>query len=288
MGSTAQWGDRIRVERAPMTFAPVAPKTGLSELVVDNVTRIFEGSPGNRHTVALSDASFTAKPGEFLSIIGPSGCGKSTLFNIIAGLDTPTSGEVMINGSPIVGQQGHVGYLLQKDLLLPWRSVLGNVVIGMEIAGVNKAKAAEIALPLLEAYGLGEFASHRPDQLSGGMRQRAALLRTILFNRDVILLDEPFGKLDAQTRATMQEWLLDLWDDFQKTVVFVTHDIDEAIYLSDRVIVMSPRPGRIISDLPIEIDRPRKSSVVTSTEFIAMKAQILALLHPTSHAEVLQ
>jgi ABC-type nitrate/sulfonate/bicarbonate transport system ATPase subunit len=118
------------------------------------------------------------------------------------------------------------------------------------------------------------------------MRQRAALLRTILFNRDVILLDEPFGKLDAQTRGTMQEWLLDLWDDFQKTVVFVTHDIDEAIYLSDRVIVMSPRPGRIIADLPVDIERPRKPGIVTSTEFITMKASILALLHPSNNQEV--
>ncbi len=262
--------------------------TGLSELTVESVTRVFGSASGRQETIALREASFTARPGEFLSIIGPSGCGKSTLFNIIAGLDTPTSGSVAINGSSIVGQQGHVGYLLQKDLLLPWRSVLNNVVIGMEIAGVSKAKARQIAIPLLEAYGLGEFMNHRPDQLSGGMRQRAALLRTVLFNRDVILLDEPFGKLDAQTRATMQEWLLDLWDDFQKTVVFVTHDIDEAIYLSDRVIVMSPRPGRIIADLPVEIERPRKPGVVTSREFITMKAEILALLHPANHSEVTQ
>ncbi|MDQ1576474.1 MAG: NitT/TauT family transport system ATP-binding protein [Microbacteriaceae bacterium] len=269
-----------------MTIAPEVPRTGLAELTVDNVTRTFAGATGGTETVALREASFSAKPGEFLSIIGPSGCGKSTLFNIIAGLDMPSSGGVAINGSSIVGQQGHVGYLLQKDLLLPWRSVLNNVVIGMEIAGVSKAQAREIAMPLLEAYGLGEFAHHRPDQLSGGMRQRAALLRTVLFNRDVILLDEPFGKLDAQTRATMQEWLLDLWDDFQKTVVFVTHDIDEAIYLSDRVIVMSPRPGRIVADLPVELDRPRKPSVVTSTEFTSMKANILALLHPSNDREV--
>jgi ABC-type nitrate/sulfonate/bicarbonate transport system ATPase subunit len=269
-----------------MTIAAVSPRTGLSELAVSNVSRVFAGSAKSQQTIALQDASFTARPGEFLSIIGPSGCGKSTLFNIIAGLDTPTSGSVAINGSPIVGQQGHVGYLLQKDLLLPWRSVLNNVVIGMEIAGVPKTKAREIAMPLLEAYGLGDFVNHRPDQLSGGMRQRAALLRTILFNRDVILLDEPFGKLDAQTRATMQEWLLDLWDDFQKTVVFVTHDIDEAIYLSDRVIVMSPRPGRIIADLPVDIERPRKPGIVTSTEFITMKASILALLHPSNNQEV--
>jgi ABC-type nitrate/sulfonate/bicarbonate transport system ATPase subunit len=271
-----------------MTTATAAPQTGLSELAVTNVTRVFEGSAKAKETIALQDASFTAKPGEFLSIIGPSGCGKSTLFNIIAGLDIPSSGSVEINGAPIVGQQGHVGYLLQKDLLLPWRSVLNNVVIGMEIAGVTKSKAREIAMPLLEAYGLGEFANHRPDQLSGGMRQRAALLRTILFNRDVILLDEPFGKLDAQTRATMQEWLLDLWDDFQKTVVFVTHDIDEAIYLSDRVIVMSPRPGRIIANLPVDLERPRKPGIVTSSAFTTMKADILALLHPTNNQEVFQ
>jgi ABC-type nitrate/sulfonate/bicarbonate transport system ATPase subunit len=271
-----------------MTIAALSPRTGLSELTVSNVTRVFAGSAKSQETIALHDASFTAGPGEFLSIIGPSGCGKSTLFNIIAGLDAPTSGEVEINGSPIVGQQGHVGYLLQKDLLLPWRSVLNNVVIGLEIAGVPKVKARDIAMPLLEAYGLGDFVNHRPDQLSGGMRQRAALLRTILFNRDVILLDEPFGKLDAQTRATMQEWLLDLWDDFQKTVVFVTHDIDEAIYLSDRVIVMSPRPGRIIANLPVGLERPRKPSIVTSTEFITMKADILALLHPANNQEVFQ
>jgi ABC-type nitrate/sulfonate/bicarbonate transport system ATPase subunit len=263
-----------------MTSAIAAPsaRTELSELTVNHVTCIFPGASGGE-TVALREVSFTARPGEFLSIIGPSGCGKSTLFNIIAGLDMPTSGGVEINGSSVIGQQGHVGYLLQKDLLLPWRSVINNVVIGMEIAGVPKSKARRIAMPLLEAYGLADFAHHRPDQLSGGMRQRAALLRTVLFNRDVILLDEPFGKLDAQTRATMQEWLLDLWDDFQKTVVFVTHDIDEAVYLSDRVIVMSPRPGRIISDIPIELDRPRKPAIVTSPEFIAMKAEILALLH---------
>jgi ABC-type nitrate/sulfonate/bicarbonate transport system ATPase subunit len=256
---------------------PVPHSTQQSDLTVTNLTRIFT-APDGTETRALVDASFTAKPGEFLSIIGPSGCGKSTLFNAVAGLDQPTSGDISINGSPIVGQQGHVGYLLQKDLLLPWRSVLGNVTIGLEVSGVSKKRANEIALPMLQAYGLGEFVNHRPDQLSGGMRQRAALLRTILFNRDVILLDEPFGKLDAQTRATMQEWLLDLWDDFQKTVVFVTHDIDEAIYLSDRVIVMSPRPGRIIAELPVHLDRPRKPAVVTSARFIDLKTEILDLL----------
>ncbi|HEY0249828.1 MAG TPA: ABC transporter ATP-binding protein [Gryllotalpicola sp.] len=263
------------------TALPTAPaRTGRAELKIEGVSREFVSHTGAT-TVALENASVTVRPGEFLSIIGPSGCGKSTLFNIVAGLDMPSAGNVAINGEPIIGQQGHVGYLLQKDLLLPWRSVLNNVIIGMEVAGVPKRTARSIAMPFLEAYGLKDFVHHRPDQLSGGMRQRAALLRTVLFNRDVILLDEPFGKLDAQTRATMQEWLLDLWDDFQKTVVFVTHDIDEAVYLSDRVIVMSPRPGRIIADIPIELERPRKSGIVTSPEFVELKTTILSLLHPS-------
>jgi ABC-type nitrate/sulfonate/bicarbonate transport system ATPase subunit len=264
-----------------MTIAtPDAPPLlGRAELRIDGLTRDFVARGGDR-TVALAATTFTVGAGEFVSIIGPSGCGKSTLFNIVAGLDQPTAGDVRINGESIVGQQGHVGYLLQKDLLLPWRSVLNNVVIGMEISGVPRRRAREIAMPFLEAYGLKDFADHRPDQLSGGMRQRAALLRTVLFNRDLILLDEPFGKLDAQTRATMQEWLLDLWDDFKKTVVFVTHDIDEAVYLSDRVLVMSPRPGRVIAEIPIALQRPRKASIVTSDEFVAYKNRILGLLHP--------
>jgi len=263
------------------TVTPDAPPLiGRADLRIDDVARDFVSRRGDT-TVALTDTSFTVGPGEFVSIIGPSGCGKSTLFNIIAGLDQPTGGDVRINGESIVGQQGHVGYLLQKDLLLPWRSVINNVIIGMEISGLSKRRAREIAMPFLEAYGLKDFADHRPDQLSGGMRQRAALLRTVLFNRDVILLDEPFGKLDAQTRATMQEWLLDLWDDFKKTVVFVTHDIDEAIYLSDRVIVMSPRPGRIVAEIPIALQRPRKPSIVTGADFVAYKDQILGLLHPS-------
>jgi len=263
-----------------MTIAPTGapPKSGRAELRIDGVSREFVAKSGAT-TVALSDTSVTVRPGEFLSIIGPSGCGKSTLFNIVAGLDLPTGGDVAINGESIVGEQGHVGYMLQKDLLLPWRSVLNNIIIGMEVSGMPKRRARELAMPFLEAYGLAEFADHRPDQLSGGMRQRAALLRTILFNRDVILLDEPFGKLDAQTRATMQEWLLDVWDDFQKTVVFVTHDIDEAVYLSDRVVVMAPRPGRVIADIPITLDRPRKPGIVTSDAFIAYKNRIFSLLH---------
>jgi ABC-type nitrate/sulfonate/bicarbonate transport system ATPase subunit len=248
------------------------PEAEAAQLVVDGVSRRFSRPDGG--TVdALVDADLRVREGEFISLIGPSGCGKSTLFNLIAGLDEPTDGRIVIDGTDRSGQQGLVGYMLQKDLLLPWRTVLDNVVLGLEIGGVKKKEAQDIARPLLTTYGLGDFLDRYPAQLSGGMKQRAALLRTILFNRDIILLDEPFGALDAQTREHMQEWLLDLWDDFRKTVLFVTHDIDEAIYLSDRVFVMSARPGRIVAEIPITLDRPRKPSIVTSDEFIRLKAE---------------
>jgi ABC-type nitrate/sulfonate/bicarbonate transport system ATPase subunit len=242
-----------------------------AQLVVEDVSRTFP-SPDGGVVQALVGANLRVKEGEFISLIGPSGCGKSTLFNLIAGLDEPTAGSIKMDGVERNGQQGLVGYMLQKDLLLPWRTVLDNVVLGLEIGGVKRKDAYEIAKPLLQTYGLGGFMDRYPSQLSGGMKQRAALLRTILFNRDIILLDEPFGALDAQTREHMQEWLLDLWDDFKKTVLFVTHDIDEAIYLSDRVFVMSARPGRIVAEIPITLDRPRKPSIVTSDEFVALKA----------------
>nr|WP_325209897.1 ABC transporter ATP-binding protein [Salinibacterium sp.] len=262
-----------------MTIAPspaLPPMDAMSppsaQLVVDDVSRYFQ-SPDGSLVEALVGANLQVREGEFISLIGPSGCGKSTLFNLIAGLDEPSSGRIVVDGVERNGQQGLVGYMLQKDMLLPWRTVLDNVVLGLEIGGIKKKEAYAIAKPLLETYGLGSFMDRYPSQLSGGMKQRAALLRTILFNRDIILLDEPFGALDAQTREHMQEWLLDLWDDFQKTVLFVTHDIDEAIYLSDRVFVMSARPGRIVAEMPITLPRPRHSSISTSPEFVALKAE---------------
>jgi ABC-type nitrate/sulfonate/bicarbonate transport system ATPase subunit len=168
--------------------------------------------------------------------------------------------------------------MLQKDLLLPWRTVLDNVVLGMEIQGVPLRAARERALPLLRRYGLSGFEYLYPNALSGGMRQRAALLRTLLFDTDVILLDEPFGALDAQTKLQMQEWLLQLWSDFGKTVIFVTHDVDEAIYLSDEVYVMATRPGRIVESIPVTIARPRARGATLKPEFIAIKEHCLNLL----------
>jgi ABC-type nitrate/sulfonate/bicarbonate transport system ATPase subunit len=249
----------------------------MSHLSIRGVSRRFD-APGGASVLALDGTSIEIPSGTFVSIIGPSGCGKSTLFNIIAGLDRPTEGQVLLAGEVCTGQQGLVGYMLQKDLLLPWRTILGNIVLGLEIAGVRRRQRESLAYRFLAHYGLAGFEDRYPTQLSGGMRQRAALLRTILFNREVLLLDEPFGALDALTRAQMQEWLLDMWDDLGKTVLFVTHDIDEAVYLSDVVYVMSPRPGRIVDRLDIDLPRPRKPAIVTSSRFTELKEVALGLL----------
>jgi NitT/TauT family transport system ATP-binding protein len=252
------------------------------KLCVDNVGMTFKTSTTSKAPAgafhALAPVTLDIPQGRFVSLIGPSGCGKSTIFNIIAGLLEPTSGRVLIDGVDATGTIGRVGYMLQKDLLLPWRTVLDNVILGMEIQGVSLKTARERALPLLHRYGLSGFEYLYPNALSGGMRQRAALLRTLLFDTDVILLDEPFGALDAQTKLQMQEWLMQLWSDFGKTVLFVTHDVEEAIYLSDEVHVMGTRPGRIIETIPIALARPRIRTSALAPEFLTLKERCLDLL----------
>jgi ABC-type nitrate/sulfonate/bicarbonate transport system ATPase subunit len=243
---------------------------------LDGVGMAFPTPTGEFRAVAPLDLAI--ETGSFVSLVGPSGCGKSTLFNIIAGLQQPTEGRVLIDGEDATGTIGRVGYMLQKDLLLPWRTVLDNVILGMEIQGVATSAARERALPLLQRYGLAGFENLYPSSLSGGMRQRAALLRTLLFDTDVILLDEPFGALDAQTESHMQEWLMQLWADFGKTVVFVTHDVEEAIFLSDTVHVMGTRPGRVVETIPVSIARPRARASTLTPEFIAIKQRCLDLL----------
>jgi ABC-type nitrate/sulfonate/bicarbonate transport system ATPase subunit len=247
------------------------------KLCVDDVSMTFRTPSGAFH--ALAPVTLAIPQGRFVSLIGPSGCGKSTIFNVIAGLLEPSGGRVIIDGVDATGTIGRVGYMLQKDLLLPWRTVLDNVILGMEIQGVPLAEARARALPLLNRYGLNGFEYLYPNSLSGGMRQRAALLRTLLFDTDVILLDEPFGALDAQTKLQMQEWLLQLWSDFGKTVLFVTHDVEEAIYLSDEVHVMGTRPGRIIETIPVALPRPRIRSSSLSPEFLVIKERCLKLLN---------
>ena len=243
---------------------------------VTNVSKVFRRE--GKEVVAMQDTSFSIGEGRFVSIIGPSGCGKSTLFNIIAGLMSPTTGQVMADGKSIVDKAGYVGYMLQKDMLLPWRTVLDNIILGMEIKKIPKEQSVKKAMPLIEKYGLKGFDKSYPHELSGGMRQRAALLRTLLYDRDIILLDEPFGALDAQTRLMMQTWLMSLWEDFHKTVLFVTHDIDEAIYLSDEVFVFSPRPGRVKAQITVDLPRPRTPESVASPKFMELKQILLRLL----------
>jgi len=254
-----------------------------AKLELRGVSQVFSAAGGD--VVALSPLDLVIPDGRFVSIIGPSGCGKSTLFNIIAGLQTPTSGAVMIEGENVTRMIGLVGYMLQKDLLLPWRTVLDNVILGMELKGVGRAAARERARPYLRRYGLAGFENHYPAALSGGMRQRAALLRTLLYDTEVVLLDEPFGALDAQTRSLMQSWLLQLWADFGKTVVFVTHDVEEAVFLSDIVHVMTARPGRIKATLEVPLARPRDRHVLADRTFVEIKKTCIDLLMEEVHDE---
>ncbi|GFZ97444.1 ABC transporter ATP-binding protein [Nesterenkonia alkaliphila] len=229
-------------------------------------------------TEVLQPVDVLARPGELVSIVGPSGCGKSTLFSIVAGLEAPSVGTIEIDGADVTGTTGHVGYMLQKDMLLPWRSILDNVILGLEVRGVARADALAAARPLLKEYGLGDYEAARPAQLSGGMRQRAALLRTLLFNRPIMLLDEPFGALDAQTRLQMQIWLLEVQATFMKSIVFVTHDIDEAVLLSDRIYVMWGRPGSVVQEIEIDLPKPRGVEVTTTPAFAEYKEQVRSIL----------
>jgi ABC-type nitrate/sulfonate/bicarbonate transport system ATPase subunit len=226
----------------------------------------------------LDGLSFTVEAGEFVCIIGPSGCGKSTLFNLLAGLEQPDRGRVWIDGADVTGQRGLVSYMPQRDALLPWRSVVENAVLPAIVRGDDVATARHEARQLLGVFGLEGFGDTRPDALSGGMKQRAALLRTVLWNRPIMLLDEPFGALDALTRTQMQQWLLGLWDRLERTIVFITHDVEEALLLADRVVVMTSRPGRIALHLQVPLPRPREISVVATPEFARLKAQLLRSL----------
>lgn len=243
---------------------------------VTGVAKTF--GQGERALPTLASVSIKAEPGEFVTMVGVSGCGKSTLFNVIAGLDLPDAGEVRLHGQLSFGITGQVGYMPQRDLLLPWRRLMDNVTLGIEIAGGDTREARRRATELLPDFGLEGFADSYPHELSGGMRQRAALLRTILTGHDVLLLDEPFGALDALTRLEMQQWLLDIWQRFDKTVLFISHDVDEAIILSDRVYVMSPRPATIVAEVAIDLPRPRRPAVTTSPVFEGYKRELLAQL----------
>ncbi|MCV3736150.1 ABC transporter ATP-binding protein [Rhizobium sp. TRM96647] len=234
---------------------------------------------------ALSDLEVSIRPGELVTVVGPSGCGKSTLFNILAGLEEPDPGNVLrLKGVSSTASDllGKVSFMPQRDLLLPWRNVIDNAILALEIEGMPRAEARRQAMEMLPEFGLAGFEAQYPNQLSGGMRQRVALMRTFLFKRDLMLLDEPFGALDALTRTMMQRWLLDVWQKHKRTVLFITHDVDEAIFLGDRVLVMTARPGRIKLEQVVDLPRPRKADIVTSPEFIALKKTLLEAIEEES------
>lgn len=242
------------------------------------VSRLTHSYPGSPPVAALAGVNLTVRSGEFVSLVGPSGCGKSTLLRVLAGLLLPTSGAACIRGESTVDTPGLAGYLPQRDLLLPWRRAIDNAILGAQIAGEPLRAARLRAEALFDRFGLTGFEQAWPAQLSGGMRQRLALLRTFLLDREVLLLDEPFGALDAITRRTMYEWLQEVWLADGRTVLFVTHDVEEALYLSDRVLVLSPRPARVLVELNVDLHRPRPTDVISEPEFVAAKRRLLAAL----------
>lgn len=226
----------------------------------------------------LKDISVKLEQNQFVSILGPSGCGKSTLFNIISGLEKPDGGMVVIDGEDYTGRTGRVSYMHQKDLLLPWKNILDNVCLPLFIKGDKRKEAHKKAEKYFSDFGLEGFENKYPYQLSGGMKQRAALLRTYLFADDIMLLDEPFGNLDAITRRKMQDWLLGLFEKLDASVLFITHSIDEAIFLSDRIYLLSKRPAVVRKVFDIDIKRPRSMKMLTSARFNKLKEDILKLL----------
>ncbi len=237
-----------------------------ARLEVRGLTKRFAVA-GSAPIVALDGVDLVAEPGEFVAVIGPSGCGKSTLFHILAGLEEPSAGEVLIDGKLVTDRLGACAFMPQRDGLLPWRRIIDNATIGLELAGVSRAQARARAEPLLERFGLGGFARAWPWQLSGGMRQRAAFLRTVLIGKPAMLLDEPFGALDGITRADLQQWLLGVWAEVGSTMLLITHDVTEAVFLADRVHVMSPRPGRVSATIAIDLPRPRTIELEESAAF---------------------
>lgn len=255
----------------------------MARLGIEHVSLRFQTRRGADVT-ALEDLSLEIPDKEFAVIVGPSGCGKSSLLYLLAGLHMPTLGHCRIGDSVINGSGADRGMVFQGYTLFPWLSVQKNVEFGLSLSGMPVSERAAIARRFIADVGLDGFAEAYPNQLSGGMRQRVALARALANDPEVLLMDEPFGALDSQTRAIMQELLLKVWEQNHKTVLFVTHDIDEALLLGDRVYVMSARPGRIIETIDVEIERPRSVEVITSQYFVEQKRRVLGLLHD----EVLQ
>ena len=247
----------------------------MTTLVIDQVTRIFPARQGHAPTRALEPVALTIDNNDFVTILGPSGCGKSTLLRIVAGLDHPTSGKVRLDGREVTGPGADRGMVFQSYTLFPWLTVRENIAFGLRERGMPEDKRNAVADRFIQQIGLNGFENHWPKQLSGGMQQRCAIARALANDPKILLLDEPFGALDNQTRVLMQEMLLGIWERDQKTVLFVTHDIEEAIFLGSRVLVMSARPGRIKADIKIALPHPRSYKIKTSPEFVALKERLV-------------
>jgi ABC-type nitrate/sulfonate/bicarbonate transport system ATPase subunit len=246
------------------------------KLSVQGVSKVFHD--GRRTLETLDSIDLVVNVGEFVTVIGPSGCGKSTLFNIVAGVDQPSAGIVAVDGDAQGERAGKAGYMPQQPLLLPWRTVVENVMLGLDVRRLPRKKAERDAYEMLKRFGLTDFAYHYPATLSGGMRQRVALLRTVLFNSSFLLLDEPFGALDALTRLSLQMWLLDLWQTFHSSVLFITHDVREAILLSDRIYVLSSRPAHVLRVVEVDLPRPRGSEQLALEQSVRVERELTALL----------
>jgi putative hydroxymethylpyrimidine transport system ATP-binding protein len=253
---------------------PVALPVPPPKLELRQLYKSYGGDHGPLQVLAGID--MVAREEEFVSVIGPSGCGKSTLLEVVAGLQAPDQGDVLVDGEPSGGAK--CAYMPQKDLLFPWRRVIDNVTLGLEVAGIGRVEARQQVAPLLEAFGLAGFERSYPFQLSGGMRQRAALLRTVVQERSLLLLDEPLGALDSLTRTDVQVWLESVWERYRWTVLLVTHDIREAVYLSDTVYVLSARPARVIARVEVGLPRPRSVGMIASPEAASLEGRLLATL----------
>jgi len=246
----------------------------MSTLSIQRVGRTFPGLQGAAPTLALQPTDLDVRHNDFITILGPSGCGKSTLLRIVAGLDAPSTGQVQLDGAPVAGPGADRGMVFQSYTLFPWLTVRQNICFGLREKGMPAAEQAEIAARFIAEVGLSGFEGHYPKQLSGGMQQRVALARALANDPKILLLDEPFGALDNQTRALMQELLLSIWELHRKTVLFVTHDIDEAIFMANRCVVFSARPGRIKNELAIDLPYPRHYTVKTTPRFSELKAVV--------------
>lgn len=259
---------------------PVKSESAKGRIVVKDLAVRF----GSEHAQvsALEGLSFDVKAGEFLCLLGTSGCGKSTILNVLAGFVAPTSGEVLLDGLPIAGPGPDRAMVFQRHALFPWKTVAGNVEFGLRMLGRSQNERRNRAAELIRLVGLSGFEKRYPAELSGGMEQRVGLARTLAVDPIVLLMDEPFGSLDAQTRIMMQELLLEIWDEADKTVVFVTHDVDEAVLLADRILVLTARPGSVKAEIPVNLPRPRAYDMAMRPEFIAIKQKALALIREES------